>query len=322
MIGLASAGECTDGDGPQRQVIAVKLFECQSCGSPLHFENSRCESCGHTLGYLPHHATLSALEPLGGDRWRALAASGGEPYRICANSAFDACNCLIPAGSTETLCLSCRTNRTIPDLSNFDHLIQFQRLQHAKQWLVHGLLRLGLPVRSKFDDPDGGMAFDFLAEPDPTFKESAPVMTGHAQGLITINIAEADDAERERQRKEMAEPYRTILGHFRHEIGHHYWEQLVQGTSHLEAFRARFGDESIDYNAALHAHYSSGASVDWHQNFISAYASAHPWEDWAESWEHYMHVVDTLDTAHAYGLSLYPLGGRSPNLVTSVTFDA
>lgn len=299
----------------------MKLFECQSCGLPVHFENSICERCGHILGYLPHHANLSALEPLGDGRWTALAASGGEPYRICANSAYDACNWLIPAGSQETLCLSCRTNRTIPHLGNPEYLAQFQRLQWAKQWLFHGLLRFGLPVRSKFDDPNGGIAFDFLADGGPNFRESQRVMTGHAEGVITINIAEADDAERERQRKKMAEPYRTILGHFRHETGHHYWEQLVQGTSKLEPFRALFGDERADYATALKTHYANGSRNDWHQQFISFYASSHPWEDWAESWAHYMHIVDGLDTAHAYGLSLYPLGGRSPGLVASVTFD-
>ena len=76
---------------------------------------------------------------------------------------------------------------------------------------------------SKFKDAEKGLAFDFLAGSGGTFQEGPQVITGHAQGLITIDIAEADDAERECHRQDMAEPYRTLLGHFRHEIGHHYW---------------------------------------------------------------------------------------------------
>ncbi|HEX9809122.1 MAG TPA: putative zinc-binding peptidase [Alphaproteobacteria bacterium] len=299
----------------------MKLFECQYCGQLLHFENTRCERCGHVLGYLPDRSALSALTPQGGDLWQPLAALG-ERYRFCLNNAYDSCNWLVPESSPEVFCLSCRTNRTIPDLGQIEYRLPFQRLQIAKHRLFHGLLRFGLPVRNKMDDPDGGLAFDFLADPDPTFRESQRVMTGHAQGVVTINIAEADDAERERQRKEMAEPYRTILGHFRHEVGHYYWEKFVRDGPLLDSFRQLFGDESRDYGASLESYYSSGPPSDWPQHFVSAYASAHPWEDWAESWAHYLHMVDALETAYAYGLSLSPMAGHDQALVMSVIFDA
>jgi hypothetical protein len=199
----------------------MKLFECQSCGQLLYFENSVCLSCGHRLGYLPDLHLLSALEPDAAGRWRALAAPEGA-WIACANSDSAACNWLAPAGDGPPFCVACRLNRTIPDLAQQGHLDLWRKLETAKRRVLYGIRRLGLPVVGRDEDPKAGLAFDFLADPDPSFRESAQVMTGHAQGLITINIAEADDAERERHRQNMAEPYRTLVGHFRHEIGHHY----------------------------------------------------------------------------------------------------
>jgi hypothetical protein len=160
------------------------------------------------------------------------------------------------------------------------------------------------------EDPDGGVAFEFL-ENTP---DGDPVLTGHDNGLITLNIAEADDSQREKVRAEMHEPYRTLLGHFRHEIGHYYFDRLVADTRWTESFRAMFGDERMDYGEALQQHYQNGAPVDWPQSFISAYATTHPWEDWAETWAHYLHMVDTLDTATSCGLTLLPDDPQEPTL--------
>src|SRR6218665_1784299 len=130
----------------------------------------------------------------------------------------------------------------------------------------------------------------------------APVMTGHAAGVITLNVAEADDDERVRRRVQLFEPYRTLLGHLRHESGHYYWDQLVRDhPDRLEEFRTLFGDERLDYMQALQAHYAAGdGKPDWRPSFVSAYAAAHPWEDWAETWAHYLHMVDLLETAASY----------------------
>jgi hypothetical protein len=174
---------------------------------------------------------------------------------------------------------------------------------------------------SRFADPQAGLAFDFLADVEPTFRESPPIVTGHSRGLITINVAEADDAERERHRHDMAEPYRTLLGHFRHEIGHYYWERLVLHGPWLEPFRALFGDERQDYAASLERHYGERPPLDWPERFVSAYAAAHPWEDWAETWAHYMHIVDTLETADAFGLRLRPSVGRDAGLAVEIDVD-
>jgi len=293
----------------------MKLFECQNCGQPLYFENRSCESCGLRLGYLPERETVSALKEDDGV-WHALA----EPirrYRFCANAEHGVCNWLVPSNHAERFCAGCRHNRTIPDLSAPENLAHWRKIEIAKHRLFYTLLRLGLPLTTRPDDPNG-LAFDFLSSPVGA-AEAAPILTGHAHGLITLNIAEADDPERERQRKSMGEPYRTLLGHFRHEIAHYYWDHLVADKPALAEFRRLFGDEREDYTAALQRHYANGPAPDWPELYVTAYASSHPWEDFAETWAHYFHMVDTLETAAAFGLRLRPKIGA--DLAAVIDFD-
>lgn len=292
----------------------MRIFHCQRCGQMLFFANTWCERCGHRLGYLPDRAVLSALVPLDGDRWRALA-DAGRPQRFCANAGHDACNWLVPADGPDRFCRACRLNRTIPGLDRAQNLQRWQRLETAKHRLVYGLLRLDLPLTSRFDDPRAGLAFDLLDD------AQAPVTTGHRAGVITIDAAEADDAERERHRLDLSETYRTLLGHFRHEVGHYYWDRLVRDGPWLDAFRTLFGDERRDYAASVATHYEAGPPADWRRSFISGYASAHPWEDFAETWAHYLHIVDTLETADAFGLQVHPRGGTDPRLDMTADFD-
>ncbi len=295
----------------------MKLFECQNCGQPLYFENTRCESCGLRLGYLPERETITALEQADGV-WRALAAPEGL-CRFCANAQHDVCNWLIAADHAETFCAACRHNRTIPDLSQPQNAARWRKIELAKHRLFYTLLKLRLPLTTRPEDPNG-LAFDFLAVPKgPT--AAPPVMTGHASGLITLNLAEADDSERERARHDMGEPYRTLLGHFRHEISHYYWDRLVAGTPSIEEFRQLFGDERQDYTTALQTYYATGPAPDWPEKYVTAYASAHPWEDFAETWAHYFHMVDTLETAGAFGLRLRPKVAKSADLSTVIDFD-
>jgi hypothetical protein len=275
----------------------MKLFECQNCGHPLYFENTRCESCGLALGYLPAREAVTALKQ-DGAQWAALALPGRR-YRYCANAVHGVCNWLTPADSAEQFCAACRHNRMIPDLTLPDNIAHWSLMETAKRRLFYTLLKLKLPLATRAQDPVG-LAFDFLAD------GAAPVLTGHENGLITINLAEADDAERERRRHQMGEPYRTLLGHFRHEIAHYYWNRLVANSASIEQFRELFGDERRDYGGALQNYYASGAPADWPERFVSAYASSHPWEDFAESWAHYFHMVDTLETANGFGLIVTP----------------
>lgn len=278
----------------------MKLFKCQACGNVVHFENTLCVNCGATLGYIPDRFAMSTLT-LDGDVWIA-AADPSRTFRSCANARIGACNWLTPASEETGLCRACRHNRILPDLSIEENVVAWRKIELAKRYLFYSLTRLRLPLPLRRDDEANGLAFDFLSGVTAGHK----VMTGHDNGLITLDIAEADDPEREARRTAMSEPYRTLLGHFRHEIGHFYWDRLVRDGGKLEAFRAMFGDERADYEAALQAHYQSGPPADWPMRDISAYASTHPWEDFAETWAHYLHMIDALETAQSFGLSLSP----------------
>ncbi len=278
----------------------MQLFECQGCRSALHFENSQCLTCGRAVGYLQDRFKMSALEG-GPQRFEALGAQR-QGYRFCDNAQYGVCNWLIPDGDADALCDSCRHNRTIPDLSVPENVARWGKIELAKRLVIRALLRWRLPHPSKVDDPERGLAFDFLA--DSGAPSGGPVMTGHDNGLITLNIEEGDDAEREKRRTSLGEPYRTLVGHFRHEIGHYYWDRLVRDGGRLEAFRAVFGDERADYGQSLKRHYEQGPPTDWGNHFISAYASSHPWEDFAETWAHYLHIVEALETARSYGIDV------------------
>lgn len=278
----------------------MQLFTCQVCGQTLYFENSRCTGCGSELGYLPDSTQLTALRGAGNGSWLPEGAAQGSPrYRKCGNYAeYGVCNWMIPEHETQTLCTACRLNTTIPDPGLQNARTLWRQLEVAKHRLVYSLLRLGLPVVPRQENPEKGLAF--------AFEGNAGAVTGHADGLITIDTAEADPAARESVRERLAERYRTLLGHFRHESGHYYWDLLVRDSQWLEDFRKHFSDETTDYSAALQRHYEQGAPPDWQQAFISAYATAHPWEDWAETWAHYLHMLDTLETASVFGVHLNP----------------
>ena len=296
----------------------MKLFSCQACGQVLYFENVRCEHCGHALGYLPDRTTISALEPLDGESWKALGAPE-KPYKFCENYAQGVCNWMLPAEDAASLCAACRHNHLIPDLSQSGNLALWARIEAAKHRLFYSLLRLRLPLENRADNPGHGLAFDFLAESPQSHAQS--VMTGHADGLITLAAKEADDSFREKVRGEMGEPYRNLLGHFRHEIGHYFWDRLIGGDeTKLTEFRACFGDERQDYTAALQRHYTEGPPPGWQNEYVSTYATAHPWEDFAETWAHFLHIVDTLETARAFGIRISPKAANG-EFSAKVDFD-
>lgn len=289
----------------------MKSFHCNHCEQVVFFESVGCINCGRLLAYLPDRDAMGALEQAGEGQWiyraRGSEKSSGEVrYRLCVNyQQANVCNWAVTAEEDNEACVSCRLTQPTPELSEQTHRQAWFRLETAKRRLVYTLKQLQLPLLSKDVDAEHGLAFQFKAEtPDQ------PALTGHANGLITINIAEADDAIREQRRANLQEAYRTLLGHFRHESGHYYWDRLISGTEHSEGFRALFGDEQRDYAASLQKHYEQGAAPDWQANFISAYASSHPWEDWAETWAHYLHMIDVTETAVSCGLTLRP---RHPN---------
>lgn len=280
----------------------MQLFECQGCQSALHFENSLCLTCGRAVGFLQDQFIMSALEG-GPETFDALGA-GGKACRYCDNAEHGVCNWLVPAGSTERFCEACRHNRTVPDLTLAGNVERWRRIELAKRYVFRSLLRWRLPRPSKADDSERGLSFDFLGDVETGAGAAAQVMTGHDNGLITLNVVEGDDAEREKRRTSLGEPYRTLVGHFRHEIGHYYWDRLVRDMGRVDDSRAVFGDESVDYGVALRRHYNDGPPGDWKNNFISSYATSHPWEDFAETWAHYLHIVDALETARSYGINV------------------
>jgi hypothetical protein len=281
----------------------MKLFACDNCQQTLFFENSRCVNCGEALGYVPEAAALVTLRnPVADVEGTFDVALSGEPTRRCRQCRntreHDACNWLVPADSEADYCASCALSEVIPDLSDPYNDQVWRRIEAAKRRLLYTLLALKLPVAPR--DADGhGLAFRFMKG-----TEEKPVMTGHDDGVITLNVDEADFAFRENMREKMGEGYRTVLGHLRHEIGHYYWDVLVRDGARLDAFRESFGDERRDYEEALEHHYEFGPPLGWNESFISAYASMHPWEDWAETWAHYLHMVDTLETARSHGLTV------------------
>jgi hypothetical protein len=279
----------------------MRTFHCEHCQHAIYFENTQCTHCGHVLGVVPERLRVSALRPQPDGTWTPLAQPR-QRYRQCENyRVHQVCNWLVTDTSGERFCIACRLNRTIPNLDRPGYRERWQRLERGKHRLVYSLVKLGLPLRGKQEDP-AGLAFSFMSNADAAPGQA--IRTGHADGHITIDIDEADPALRERSRVDMQEKYRTLLGHFRHEIGHYYWDRLVRDSDRLQAFRALFGDERRDYAEALDSYYRDGAPPDWQDAFISRYASAHPWEDWAESWAHYLHIVDTLETAHFYGVRI------------------
>ena len=281
----------------------MKTFRCTSCQQPIYFENVRCENCGAALGFVPDERMMLSFDVQENGPWPVLGRHDGFAYRPCRNYQVEnVCNWMIRPDDPEELCDSCRLTEIIPALHKPENKAHWYRLEQAKRRLIYSLQGLRLPVVSRVDDPQRGLAFQFLEDTTPQER----VLTGHSNGVITLNVSEADDPLREQMRKAMHEPYRTLLGHFRHEVGHYYWDILIADTPWLQEFRRLFGDEREDYANALQRHYQQGAPANWDQAFISAYASMHPWEDWAETWAHYLHMTDGLHTAENWGVSLRP----------------
>lgn len=268
----------------------MQRFICD-CGNVLFFGSSKCLNCGGAVGYEPGKSVMLKVKPGGG-------------WKVCENGVkHGVCNWLLAAESQESLCLACRMNRTIPDLRQARNRMLWGRMEMAKRRLLHTLLRLGLEIRSKPEDAQSGLAFDIVSTlSNPT------VTTGHLNGVITVNLEEADDTYRQINRQQLGENSRTLLGHFRHESAHYLWQRFLSGRDWDDpqrvAFRERFGNEWLDYAAALSAHYQHGAPLGWEQQFITAYAASHPWEDWAETWAHYLQIMDGLETCESLGIQV------------------
>lgn len=290
----------------------MKVFQCGHCGHPLFFENNRCENCGHICGYRNSDRMMLTFDPQG---FKMISDRENTEYKYCKNKEYDVCNWLLDYNDPNELCHACQLNGKIPDLSDSSNVDKWRELENAKHRLIYQLQKIGLDLPSKAYD-DNGLSFDFVSKND-----DPNIMTGHANGVITILLTEADPAQREQMRVDMSEPYRALIGHLRHEVGHYFWDRLVwSNQSVLEKFRACFGDERASYSEALQEYYRGGAPINWQHTAISKYATAHPWEDWAETWAHYLHIMDIVETAYFFGLKVDPTGVLQ-NMKSDVLFD-
>ena len=267
----------------------MRAFRCRVCDSPLFFENSVCTSCGTDLAFSRKERSIV---PLDGDG-RYVDAAGAVWY-VCRNLGLSGCTWLTPTAGDQ--CSACDLTRTRPADDDEVGLAQLRVTEGAKRHLVVELDTLGFPVVGKAEDEENGLAFDLLSSVDED------VVIGHANGVVTIDLAESADDQRERVRVRLDEPYRTMLGHFRHEVGHYYDWQLVTEGPVRDRYRELFGDERADYQAEIDRHYAQGPPQDWGERFISQYATMHPFEDFAECFAHYLHICDTVDTAAEQGL--------------------
>ncbi|MBU2877013.1 MULTISPECIES: zinc-binding metallopeptidase family protein [Alteromonadaceae] len=285
----------------------MKTFTCQ-CGNTLHFANVQCVSCGLMLGFIPQDNRLSAFTT--NQYGNLQASSNGLLFKKCKNySEHNVCNWMVPLEDSHDYCVSCRLNEVIPDLDDVENRVLWAKMELAKRRLLYTLLKLNLPLVDRTKDPINGLGFAFLRDKtQDSFGNELTVKsfvtTGHANGLITINLNEADDSARVDMREKMNERYRTLLGHFRHESGHYYWDRLISDSDKIDEFRRLFGDERLDYVKSMETYYAKGPNENWQNVWISAYASMHPWEDWAETWAHYLHMLDTLETANDYDFSI------------------
>jgi hypothetical protein len=281
----------------------MRVFICDDCSQLVFFENVLCLSCGSPLGYLHDRRDVVALKEVAPDHLVDVT-DPDLAWQPCATAEATGCNWLVPAGSNR-LCDSCALTRTRPPYEDDDAAEELLRAEKAKRRLVFQLGELGLPLARRDESNGTGVAFDLLSS------AHRKVITGHNDGVITLDLAEADSEHRERLRLQLSEPYRTLLGHFRHEIGHYYWPILVNEPDLLNECRALFGDERMDYAESLQRHYRSATEDDasWQEHQISRYATMHPYEDWAETFAHYLHIVDTLQTAESFGLGTNQASG-------------
>ncbi len=290
----------------------MKTFQCGHCNNPVFFENYNCENCGYLTGYRDTDREILTFDH---QDQRMLSDREGIEYRYCKNKEFEVCNWLVQQDSKQDYCSACQLNRTIPNLNDKDNFENWKQLETAKHRLVYQLQKIGLSLTSKMTN-DNGLCFDFVAQ-----QNNFNLMTGHSNGVITILLREADSVIREQMRKQFSESYRTLIGHLRHEVGHYFWDQLVlTNPEALSEFRTIFGNEQNNYSDALQAYYKNGAPTNWQESFISKYATSHAWEDWAETWAHYLHIMDMVETAYFFGLNVKPIG-KQTEMKTKASFD-
>ena len=276
----------------------MRLFHCDRCGSTLPFGAQACPACFADIGYVPDQRTLRVLTPTD-DRAGFHLGSGDtnddSTWWRCLNAAWG-CNWMVRSLEGQSWCRSCRLTRGRPDTARPDAIQAWTIAEAAKRRLVHQLDEFALPIEIESESMPDGLVFDLVYLP------GEGGITGHFEGVVTLDLAETEDAHRDELRRRLGEPFRTVIGHLRHEVAHFYWPRLVGQTDEIDTFRHLFGDDRADYRESID-HYYANATADWDRaRYVTAYAAAHPFEDWAETFAHYLHIVDSIDTAVAYDL--------------------
>ncbi|MET0734308.1 MAG: putative zinc-binding metallopeptidase [Microbacterium sp.] len=264
---------------------------CPACRHFVYLDTLECPNCEAQLGF---HIPTRQFHGI----FNGRVVVDGITWYTCSNRTWG-CNWLVWEDAPAGRCFSCRLTRKRPDSSDTVALEKLAKVEESKRRLIIQVGELGLPI-VPWDVRAGGLGFDLLS----SLAEGRPVRIGHANGIITIDLAESLDDRREALRVRLGEPYRTILGHLRHEVGHYYQRVLLTDDESWARCRELFGDERVSYQDAIKRHYAFGAPADWHAGFISEYATMHPWEDFAETFAHYLHITGTLQTAAAIGIHL------------------
>jgi hypothetical protein len=268
----------------------MQRLHCPNCGNEVFFDSLRCVRCATELAF--------ELEPTGSLRVADAAFAGRCEMR-------HAWRCNWQPDSSGPFCTSC----LIVDAGTHADNPLLAAFLLAQRRALAQLSELGVAWTGNVDDPaQPPLRFTYRS----SVAGDAPTI-GHLAGLITLDLDEADPAEREQIRATLGEQYRTPLGHIRHELGHYVWLRHVASdpARHAE-FRAVFGDETVDYAAALDAYYARPEDESWPDEYVSPYATAHPWEDFAESWAQVMHLHDVVTTGAAWGVVEFPDGPFDP----------
>lgn len=275
---------------------AVKRLQCPTCANEVFFDSLNCVRC----------LTGLAVDLAADREMEMIDVAAATP---CTNRATWGCNWPAADGDDTQHCASCVL--VDPGQRGADRsMVQFQSAQRRA---LYQLSQLGVPWRSPSSTADATAADGDALDPARATTElrfayrsrnaGDVAIIGHRGGEITLDLDEADPARREQIRATLGEHYRTPLGHIRHELGHYVWlNHVATEAAVLDEFRNMFGDERSDYTSSLEEHYARLDDGSWRDDHVSFYASAHPWEDFAESWAQLMHVHDVVETGASWGV--------------------
>jgi hypothetical protein len=276
----------------------LKRGKCK-CNRWLFFGNTACLGCDRSVGRCCACRAMASFSPASTSELFSCDNCHAE-VQPCANRNLGICNCF--ANQTDStgnvLCTYCEFTRVVPPHDSPDKFSRWRELESAKRRLLIQLSGLEFPPFASKFVPTCPLVFEFKEDtvlPDGSIEA---VFTGHENGVITINAHEADSVRREQSRVAFNEPQRTLIGHMRHEYGHFLDLCCIQGDLLRAKYVELFGDPAtVDYAEAKTRYYAQGPTGNWPESYVSAYASMHPWEDFAETVNVYLDLMALAETA-------------------------